>query len=166
MINQSSNLSRIYHHQPTITKSTHMDTKTITKPCTSTMYINLYHTMHQPYTSTMCIKYRRCANVSTMCLNYVITSPCHIPNQIPNDPGGSSQNSIELKYYKCKVKLTKWKSSSAAFRWRSFREKWSPDDEDISSWSFIKKWLKWWKMVGNGFKKCNLGLWELNPRPC
>jgi hypothetical protein len=32
------------------------------------------------------------------------------------DPGGSSQNSIELKYSKCKVKLTKWKSSSASFR--------------------------------------------------
>jgi hypothetical protein len=32
------------------------------------------------------------------------------------DPGGSSQNSIDLKYSKCKLKLTKWKSSSEAFR--------------------------------------------------
>jgi hypothetical protein len=32
------------------------------------------------------------------------------------DPGGSSQNSIELKYSNGKVKLTKWKSSSTAFR--------------------------------------------------
>jgi len=31
------------------------------------------------------------------------------------DPGGSSQNSIELKYSNGKVKFTKWKSSSAAF---------------------------------------------------
>jgi hypothetical protein len=31
-------------------------------------------------------------------------------------PGGSSQNSIELKYSNGKVKFTKWKSSSAAFR--------------------------------------------------
>jgi hypothetical protein len=80
MINQSCqpitvlSLSLIYHHQPTVTRSTHMDTKTITKPCTSTinhvtmyhtMYINhvhqpvpyhastMYHTMYIPCTSTM-----------------------------------------------------------------------------------------------------------------
>jgi hypothetical protein len=43
-----------------------------------------------------------------------------------------------------------------------FREKWSPDDKDISSGSFVKDGEKWLEMV----KKCNLGLWELNPRPC
>jgi hypothetical protein len=31
------------------------------------------------------------------------------------DPGGSYENSIELNYSKCKVKLKKWKISSTAF---------------------------------------------------
>jgi hypothetical protein len=38
----SPSLSLIYHHQPTITRSTHMDTKDHHQ----TMYKNLYHTMY------------------------------------------------------------------------------------------------------------------------
>jgi hypothetical protein len=87
MINQSFNmllslslsLSLIYHHQLTITKSTHMDTKTITKMCIkpyaikhmSTMCQNLYHIINQPYTST---KYHNLYH--TMHIN-------HVPEPVP-----------------------------------------------------------------------------------
>jgi hypothetical protein len=64
-------LSLIYHHQPTITRSSHMDTKINTKPCTST----ISH-VHQPFTIP--------------CINHVpyhtMYQPCidHVPKPIPS----------------------------------------------------------------------------------
>jgi len=86
------------------------------------------------------------------------------------DPGGSSQNLIELKYSKRKVNLTKWKSSLASFRRCSFQEKWSPSDKDMNKRSFVKSGYKWVKVVKNGLKKkgCvikGLALDLVNTRP-
>jgi hypothetical protein len=89
MINQSSNLSlsmslsMIYHRQPTITRSTHMDTKTITISCTSTMYHNLYHTMHQS-----CIDHVQ----KPIQKNVPHHVPKHVPNHVLRSPISASSN--------------------------------------------------------------------------
>jgi len=87
-------LSLIYHHQTTITRSSHMDTKIITKPCTSTIShvhqpctIPCINHVHQPvpyHVSTMhrpCTKTYTIPRTSTMyhTMHQPCTSTCTIP---------------------------------------------------------------------------------------
>ena len=58
-----------------------MDTKTITIPCASTMYQNLYHIMHQPCTKTCTIS----------CIN-------HVPKPIPYHASTMYQNLYHITY--------------------------------------------------------------------
>jgi hypothetical protein len=112
MINQSSNfslsmspslslsMSLKYHHQPTITRSTHMDTKTITIPCTSTIYQNLYHTMyinpyHTMYINLYHTMHKPC--ISTMYQNlchtiYINHAPKPVPYHVPTSLRSASNN--------------------------------------------------------------------------
>jgi hypothetical protein len=116
MINQASNLSLsmslslplslspIYHHQPTVIRSTHMDTKTITITCTSSMYKNLYHTMyinhlpeHVPYNVPKPIPYHihqpcTVSRTSTMYQTCTISCINYEPYHVPRPPRSASNN--------------------------------------------------------------------------
>ena len=76
-------LSLIYHHQTTITRSSHMDTKIITKPCTSTIShvhqpctIPCINHVHQPVPYHVSTMHRPCTKTYTIPRTSTCTIPC------------------------------------------------------------------------------------------